>query len=328
TNGSWNTLSQAAYDVVGRVTTQTNALGGVTTLSEGIDANGYFVKTNIFPDGGTRIESYYKDGTLARLTGTAVHPVRYVQGVELENGTYRFFTQEIKLDAGGNDTSEWTKTYYDTLRRPYKTVYDSSTTPYPSTQMFYNAQGQFWKQVDPDGLTTLYQYNPKGEMAYTAIDTNRNDLIDFAGNDRITWTTNYVTSNNGTTVRRTQSYVWPTGGTDASNIVSTVETSADGLRTWNILWNGGIGVTNQSQTVYAGGGNRYLTNTAPENSYTVSAYSYGRLSTVTRYSSTGAQLAKTTYGYDEHGRIKTLTDARNGAATYGYNGADQATSVN
>ena len=123
---------------------------------EGTDANGYFVKTNVFPDGGTRIESYFKDGSLARLTGTAVHPVRYTNNVELESGTNRFFTQEIKLDANANDTSEWTKTYYDTLNRPYKTVYANSTTNYPFIQSFYNAQGQLAKHVDPDGVTTLF----------------------------------------------------------------------------------------------------------------------------------------------------------------------------
>jgi len=118
------------------------------------------------------------------------------------------------------------------------------------------------------------------EFWLTAADTNRNKVIDFAGNDRITWTTNYVTSNYGTTVRRTQTYVWSTGGTDASNIVSTVETSADALRTWNTTWNGTNAVMNQSQTVYAGGGNRYVTNTAPDGSDTVNAYSYGRLSSL------------------------------------------------
>jgi len=74
TNGSWNTLSQSAYDVAGRVSKQTNALNGVTTFSEGIDANGYFVKTNVFPDGGTRIESYFKDvkvkGSVLELKGS------------------------------------------------------------------------------------------------------------------------------------------------------------------------------------------------------------------------------------------------------------------
>jgi len=327
TNGSWNILQQTAYDVAGRISKSTNALNGVTTFSEGIDGNGYFVKTNGFPDGGTRIESYFKDGSLAKLTGTAVHPSRYVQGVELESNTNRFFTQEIKLDAGGNDTSEWTKSYYDMLKRRYKTVFSKSGTPYPFSQSFYNVQGQLWKQVDPDGVATLSQYNPKGELAYIAVDTNRNDVIDFAGNDRVTWTTNFVASKNGMTVLRTQRDVWPAGGVDASNLVSTVETSADGLRTWNILWNAGAGMTNQSQTVYAGSGNRYVTNTAPDGSYTLTAYSYGRLGSATRFSSTSAQLGKTTYTYDAHGRVLTTTDARNGATPYGYNNADQLTSV-
>jgi len=60
-----------------------------------------------------------------------VHPVRYTNSVELESGTNRFFTQEIKLDASANDTSEWAKTYYDAIKRPYKTLYSNSTTNYP-----------------------------------------------------------------------------------------------------------------------------------------------------------------------------------------------------
>jgi YD repeat-containing protein len=99
------------------------------------------------------------------------------------------------------------------------------------------------------------------------------------------------------------------------------------LRTWNILWNAGTGVTNLSQTVYSTGGNRYLTNTAPDSSYVLNAYSYGRLSSVTRYSSSSVQLGKTTYAYDPHGRVLTATDVRNGASTYGYNNADQVATV-
>src|SRR5439155_13655494 len=36
---------------------------------------------------------------------------------------------------------------------------------------------------------------------------------------------------------------------------------------------------------------------------------------------------KTTYAYDAHGRQSTAMDARNGVTTYGYNNADQITSV-
>src|SRR6266540_6392415 len=55
-------------------------------------------------------------------------------------------------------------------------------------------------------------------------------------------------------------------------------------------------------------------------------YARGKLAH-TRRSSTSAQITRTTYGYDAHGRQYTVTDARNGATTYGYNDADQVTIV-
>src|SRR5207244_74961 len=61
TNGSWNTLQQTAYDVAGRVTTQTNALNGVTALTNIFDASGQTVKTNTYPNGGTSIGTYAQD---------------------------------------------------------------------------------------------------------------------------------------------------------------------------------------------------------------------------------------------------------------------------
>ena len=65
------------------------------------DANGHQVrKTTITnPDGGTRMETYYLDGTLQSVTGTAVHPVRYT----CDSGA-----REIKLNPGGyTGTSEY-----------------------------------------------------------------------------------------------------------------------------------------------------------------------------------------------------------------------------
>ncbi len=50
----------------------------------------------------------------------------------------------------------------------------------------HNTKGQQWKEVDPDGVTTLYQYNAKGGVEYAAVDVNRNDLIDLGGLDRVT----------------------------------------------------------------------------------------------------------------------------------------------
>jgi YD repeat-containing protein len=70
-----------------------------------------------------------------------------------------------------------------------------------------------------------------------------------------------------------------------------------------------------------------VTTTAPDNSYTIGTYSYGRLISSTRYDSTGAQIGGTTYSYDPHGRQSMVTDARNGTTTYGYNNADQVNSM-
>ncbi len=92
-------LRQAAYDLAGQTVTETNAINGVTTYTNLIGAYGETIKTNTYPDGGTRIETYFQDGTLANVTGTAVSPVGYDYGVEQVGTPWRAYTKEIKLDA-------------------------------------------------------------------------------------------------------------------------------------------------------------------------------------------------------------------------------------
>jgi RHS repeat-associated protein len=96
---------------------------------------------------------------------------------------------------------------------------------------------------------------------------------------------------------------------------------------WNTTWSSGTSVVSSSQTVYSGGGSRSVTNIAPDSSYTVSAYAYGRLASTTRYDSGNNQTGQTTNGYDAHGRQNTITDARNGTTTLTFNPADQVSSV-
>ncbi len=54
---------------------------------------------------------------------------------------------------------------------------------------------------------------------------------------RITRTVADAATNHNTNVRRTQTYYWNTANSAVSNLVSTVETSADGLKTWETTWN-------------------------------------------------------------------------------------------
>jgi RHS repeat-associated protein len=320
-DGSAIFLRGTAYDTAGRVLRETNALLGVTHHTATFDASGQTVKTTTYPDNGTRIETYYQDGSLQSVTGTAVAPLRYEYGVESEGGTQRIYTKAIALDSNGSDTGEWIKTYTDMLGRAYKTVYADNATSVQSL----NSQGQLSAQRDPDGVTTLYQYGGQGELEFTALDVNANGMIDFAGNDRITQTVSDVV-NDATlgNVWRTRTYAWSATSSATSNLVSSVLASTDGLRTWSIVWNGSASVTNQGTTVYdAANGRRIVTMTAPDGSSSVTTNEYDRTISVTRRNADNSQLSSVNYSYDAHGRRSTVTDARTGATTFTFNNADQ-----
>jgi hypothetical protein len=81
---------------------ETNALDGVTFYARGTNASGQTVLTNTAPDGGVRLETYYQDGSLLSVTGSAVHPVQYLYGVDAD-GEYK---TEIKVTGHRNGRHE------------------------------------------------------------------------------------------------------------------------------------------------------------------------------------------------------------------------------
>jgi RHS repeat-associated protein len=318
----------STYDTAGRLTSSTPASNGsglnqTTTYSEFFDGSNHRINTTTYPDGGTRVETQYQDGAMLSVGGTAVFPLQYSYSMSTNTSKYGEVTKMIKL---GGQTNEWTSTYQDALGRSFLTVY-SAASGTPSSQSIFNTVGQLAEQIDPDGVTALYQYNGKGTLAYSATDMNGNNAIDFA-TDRISGTVNDVTTDNGVTVSRSRSFVWNVNGSSVSNLVSTAETSADGLRSWNIAFNNGIGITNRSQTTFdPAHGYRITTSTASDGSTSISTYQFGRLISVTSRDANGAQLGQIVYGYDSHGRQNTLTDARNGTTISFFNNADQITAT-
>jgi len=335
--GSDNTIiniEQMLYDQAGRITKSTNALGGVTTISEGLNG-GFLVKTNIFPDAGVKMETHFLDGQVQKITGSAVHPVRYDHGIESEGGHWRAYSTEYKLNADGTDSGEWTKTYHDGAGRAYKTVYSSATTPNPTAESIYNNKDQLIRQINPDSVSTVYEYNPKGEQEYIVQDMNRNGAKDLttagAADDRIAQTVRDVSYREVYDVRRTRTYVWTTEDNGTANIlVSTTEAAVNGLRTWNTTHNGGASIVRRTEVQIPTSANnwtRTIIQFQPDNSKTISLYQTGRLVSVTRKDSNDAQIGQTLYAYDAHGRQSTMTDVRNGTTTYTFNNADQIVSV-
>jgi RHS repeat-associated protein len=328
TDGSTVTLHGAAYDTAGRKVRETNALNGVTTYTYSLNGSGETVRTTTYPDTATRIETYYQDGSLKSVTGTAVFPVRYEYGVESDDGVPRPFTKEIKLNLNGTDTAEWTKTYTDLLGRNYKTVFAAASTPYPFTLSTFNNAGQLVSQADPDGVVTLYAYNTKGELEYTCLDSNRNGTLDFTGPDRITRTVNVVSNYfeplDYATVRGTLTYQWTENGPVR---VGERWVTINGLQSLTIA----SGLTNRTKTIYQGDGQRQVSITAPDGTSTVSQYQNGRLLSTTRYGQWGwPMLEQVTYSYDEHGRQNEIGVLQPDSVTYalttlGYNNADLVT---
>ena len=322
TDGSVVTNNLSTYDDSGQLTSSTDALGHTTVYTNYFDAVGESVKITTYPDGSTDVETNALDGSLLERSGSAVLPVRYAYGTGMDiNGNYCTYVQEIKLNFDGSDSSEWTKTFTDMAGRTTETLYSDNSY----SQSIYNSQGQLAEQIDPDGVTTLYQYNDKNQVNITAVDVDKNGRIDFGGLDRVTYSLSEVINDNGVNANCTWTYVWPVDSADAPVLTSLSETSVDGLQTWNVVYNNGIGMTSHSQTAYdSAAGLVTVTATAPDGSMNISTSHFGRQASVVQYDSNKAtQIGRTTYGYDAQGRQNTVTDARNGTTTSFYNAADQ-----
>jgi RHS repeat-associated protein len=326
TDSNSMTLQTTGYDVLGRAIARTNALGGVTTSTYSADGSPQCV-TNVNPDGGTLIQAGYADERMESVSGTAAMPVEYVYGaVQDAGGPWRESMQTIKLNSSGG-TNEWTASYTDGAGRAYKTVYSTSSGSNPFDELFYNSDGQLERREDADGISTLYQYNGyTGVLEFTAVDINQNGTIDWSGPDRITQ------------VERTAIYSGEMGNSQAwtsyqfldgqstGTPTSCTTISANGLTNWQMVYPDGVTAVTTS-TEISPGTNRTQTTVAPDGSYAISLYSYGRLASVNKYGSSGTNISQTSYAYDAHGRQYAVTDARNGSTVYQFNDADQVISV-
>jgi RHS repeat-associated protein len=347
------TLEKTSYDILGCPTLRTNALGGITTYLYQVNNNGGRRDVTIFPDGGKLTNDYNLDGQLARTTGSASTPVQYEYGVASFVSQYREYTTVTKLDAAWNPTPEWTRTFVDGDGRTLAVVYsprpeDDPNDP-PSSRSFYNSKGQLWKQVDPDTNTTLFVYDNKGQREYsiTAVQASTKAMASYddlvyglealksdTSIDRIT--TNLVmvaeSTEGGKPARNlVEKYVW-TDGSSTPRLISRSESAVSGLQSWQTVWrtsgNDATKAETMSVTTYGpANGRRTQTTTEPDNTTTVSVYSYGQITSVTRFDSAGQPVSLNTYSYDNQGRQWQVADDRNGTTTYAYNNADQIVSV-
>lgn len=304
-----------SYDLSGRLISSRDGMSRETTFSEVFDNQGQNISMTTYPDGGTLVRTYASDGSLLSITGDAApQHLNYEYGVGVDGR----FTKEIRLGNSG-ETTEWVTTYTDFLGRPYKREFADGAVELS----YFNDLGQLVRQVDPDGITVLFAYNAEGEQEVSAIDMDGDDVIDYDGTDRITRTTTTVAQRDGFTVERSTTEVWETDSTDLATTVSVVESTPEGRRVWQTE----RGLLTTAVTTLDGTGGRTATTTAPDGTVTTQTFQDDLLATASVSHPSIGTLGSTTYGYDVHNRLDTVTDARNGATTMTYFADDQLHTV-
>ena len=294
----------ATYDLAGRQTAVMNALGFTNLFLQ--STNGA-VKTNIYPNGGMVVESYALDGTLLSSTGSVARPVRYTNFVELDSGINSLVVQEIKLNADGTDSGEWTKTYSDMLGRPCKTVHADGAT----ARSVWNAAGQLWKEIDEDGVAVVHEYDAEGRRSITKVGGARASKT----MTEVDWNAEGVRVRRSTAMSQNDQGAWV-----AESIQERALDEA-------VSWQGRPGCMTRTTVERLGGGERRVAERSPDGSSTVALYSEGRLQSVTRSDASGAVLGQTEFTYDPYGRQVGAADGRTGLTTNFFDPAGQLLSV-
>jgi RHS repeat-associated protein len=74
-------------------------------------------------------------------------------------------------------------------------------------------------------------------------------------------------------------------------------------------------------------GSWQIKSTEADGSYTISQYRLGRLESATSYGFGGQRISHASHGYDEHGRVSSISDLRTGTTTITYYNDDQVKTV-
>ena len=333
-DGSEIIQSRSRRSLDGRQQTTTNALGHTTTSNETLDAaTGSRLRTTRYPDGGSRIETYYRDGRLKSVTGTAVYPVRYEYGIESPGDGLppQRFTKRIALNRDGSDSAEWSKQYRDARDRVWRTVspYQDGQNGQPAKlaihSTHYDQLGRVTRETDPDGITTLHAYTKSGgkERHVIALDLNRNGKIDYSGSDRITETlservqlsdqeqrkttsptTSLTNTETAAIVQRVTTKTWTTDGdATAARIVSIHESTIDGNHHWQSTADRKTAANSRDLQP----GIVQHTHLAADGSHTVTTREQGLQTKSQRYNPAGELIEVTETEYDRHRRLTSRT---------------------
>lgn len=291
--------NRSIYDAAGRALASVDANGNVIATTYGRNDDGDRIALTTYADGSFRVESYYRDGRTKSVEGSAAHPKFYDYGAD---GEGRYMIEYM----GSNDSATaWIKTYENMLGQTWKTVYPDG---YATTNYFDEA-GRIVRVSD--GLvTTLTQYDARGDAFRNGVDMDGNGALTLDGIDRVDERQSGLMQFMAQDVERTVSLAYETAGSSETTERGLQYRAVDGGATWTIAHGRTTMVAVARDAATA---SRTESVTQPDGVRQASFFTNGLLMAVVRQSSEGETISETTYVYDGFLRLARTTEvAANG----------------
>lgn len=314
--GCLQTLSSSiAYDCHGRVITQTDAAGLVT--SNAYDSNDRD-QTCIMPGGATQITINYIDGQTRSVTGTGVTPQFYEYGINEDGSRWT----KVSFGSAGTASPRWSKTTTDSMGRTILEERSGFSGSVVSNRYFYNSNGQLTNQTSSGMADTLIEYNDFGEQTRSGLDLDHDGALEN-DHDRVFVSENYYAQDSSGDVWRVSastSYSGP-NGTAVTN--SLIKQRLTGLS---------LNLNRETRSTDAYGKTIVqITSVVPyakrvvEKTFVPESTNFAEVITINGlvYSQKSTTGHRVTFGYDGLGRQTSMTDPRLGTSQTHYNDLGQ-----
>jgi RHS repeat-associated protein len=266
--------------------------------------NTHEVERMDYPDGGWESFTY--------------NPFKQIEDHTMTSGGVEHF----QYDTRGLKIRYWPPpTPSDTVPCQHKTqyvYYDANSSP-----GHFDRIDRLWKVIDPEGHTTTYDYNPRGQITRVTHDDGTFTQSEYNKEDgTLTWTADENHPNawmGGHVYERTQySYDMYNRVTDVINPLGET-TSYDYTPR-----NGLLALSHTTSSVY-----RVTTPGSPTSAPRLTEYDYdSNFRRITMIQAPGIpDQATTTYHYDAVGNLEWVLDPRTFQTTYGYDERNRQTSI-
>jgi YD repeat-containing protein len=315
------TLNASEYDPSGQLISSTNGPVQGVDYTYTYTENGKMVQVD-YPDGGQRLELYYSDGSLKRIEGNAVAPMKYEYGT-WSGGTWK---KETKISEWGVD-SEWATTYFDLAGRTVRIEQpDLDGQPVETRLGYYTGSSLLSFRRDPDGNYTRYEYDGRARTLRQGIDMELGaspdtETLNLNAKDRITEFSYDVVTEGTRTLNRTVSMVYTNLTSDDTLVVSESKQDSYGNYSEQIDIHGRV-TSREIDRDSTPSGDWTVTLVQADNTTVVEQYVAGRLDSRAQYERDSDPGDDSVTGvsrtYDAFGRVLTENDARTGITSYTY----------